>query len=117
MTSAQYEVYARLRALADSPAHIVPGHDPLVLQRYPAASKALEGIAARLDRRTPKRCIAASLTRVIRAPSIDRHGTKPETHPRGRNPMLTPLKTALAFATAAGCAAAAHAQQPAAPAV
>ena len=28
---------------------IVPGHDPLVMQRYPAASKALEGIAVRLD--------------------------------------------------------------------
>jgi glyoxylase-like metal-dependent hydrolase (beta-lactamase superfamily II) len=41
--------YARLRALADSPAHIIPGHDPLVMQRYPAPAKALEGIAARLD--------------------------------------------------------------------
>jgi glyoxylase-like metal-dependent hydrolase (beta-lactamase superfamily II) len=41
--------YDRLRALADSPAHIIPGHDPLVLERYPAPSKALEGIAARLD--------------------------------------------------------------------
>ena len=41
--------YARLRARADSPAHIIPGHDPLVMQRYPAPSKALEGIAARLD--------------------------------------------------------------------
>jgi glyoxylase-like metal-dependent hydrolase (beta-lactamase superfamily II) len=41
--------YAKLRRLADSPAHIVPGHDPLVMQRYPAPSKALEGIAARLD--------------------------------------------------------------------
>ncbi|OWT53742.1 N-acyl homoserine lactonase family protein [Candidimonas nitroreducens] len=28
--------YARLYAAADSPEHIVPGHDPLVLQRYPA---------------------------------------------------------------------------------
>ncbi|MEW6688046.1 MAG: N-acyl homoserine lactonase family protein [Pseudomonadota bacterium] len=43
------EGYARLRALADSPGHIVPGHDPLVLERYPAPSKALEGIVARLD--------------------------------------------------------------------
>jgi glyoxylase-like metal-dependent hydrolase (beta-lactamase superfamily II) len=41
--------YSKLRALADSPAHIVPGHDPLVMQRYPAPSKALEGIAVRLD--------------------------------------------------------------------
>jgi glyoxylase-like metal-dependent hydrolase (beta-lactamase superfamily II) len=41
--------YARMRALADSPAHIIPGHDPLVMQRYPAPSTALEGIAVRLD--------------------------------------------------------------------
>jgi hypothetical protein len=38
-----------LRALADSADHVVPGHDPLVLERYPAASKELKGIVARLD--------------------------------------------------------------------
>jgi len=43
------EGYARLRALADSPAHIIPGHDPLVLERYPAPTASLEGIVARLD--------------------------------------------------------------------
>ena len=43
------EGYERLRALADSPAHIIPGHDPLVLERYPAPSAALQGIVARLD--------------------------------------------------------------------
>jgi glyoxylase-like metal-dependent hydrolase (beta-lactamase superfamily II) len=43
------EGYARLRALADSPAHIVPGHDPLVLERYPAPERSLHGIVARLD--------------------------------------------------------------------
>jgi hypothetical protein len=43
------EGYARLRALADSPGHIIPGHDPLVLERYPAPSSALQGIVARLD--------------------------------------------------------------------
>jgi len=43
------EGYARLRALADTPAHIIPGHDPLVLSRYPAPSKDLEGIVVRLD--------------------------------------------------------------------
>jgi len=43
------EGYARLRRLAASPKHIIPGHDPLVMQRYPAASKQLEGIAVRLD--------------------------------------------------------------------
>lgn len=41
--------YARLRQLADSEKHIVPGHDPLVMQRYPAASKELDGIVVRLD--------------------------------------------------------------------
>ena len=43
------EGYARLRALADSPAHIIPGHDPLVLERYPVPAPALQGVAARLD--------------------------------------------------------------------
>jgi glyoxylase-like metal-dependent hydrolase (beta-lactamase superfamily II) len=41
--------YERLRSLAASPAHVIPGHDPLVMQRYPAPAKALEGIAVRLD--------------------------------------------------------------------
>ena len=41
--------YRRLRELADSPAHIIPGHDPLVLQRYPAPSPDMQGIVARLD--------------------------------------------------------------------
>jgi glyoxylase-like metal-dependent hydrolase (beta-lactamase superfamily II) len=43
------EGYRKARALADSPDHIIPGHDPLVLQRYPAASADLEGWVARLD--------------------------------------------------------------------
>jgi glyoxylase-like metal-dependent hydrolase (beta-lactamase superfamily II) len=41
--------YGRLRELAQSPGHVIPGHDPLVLQRYPAPSSELEGIVARLD--------------------------------------------------------------------
>jgi len=41
--------WAKLRALAESPEHIIPGHDPEVLARYPAPSDALRGIAARLD--------------------------------------------------------------------
>ena len=41
--------WERVRELADSPAHIVPGHDPLVLERYPAVSSDLDGIAIRLD--------------------------------------------------------------------
>ena len=43
------EGYARLHRLAESPRHIVPGHDPLVMQRYPVAAPGLEGIAVRLD--------------------------------------------------------------------
>ena len=41
--------WRKVLALADSPAHVVPGHDPLVLERYPAPSEALKGIVARLD--------------------------------------------------------------------
>ena len=36
------EGYRKLTSLAESPAHIVPGHDPLVFKRYPAASRDLE---------------------------------------------------------------------------
>ncbi|MGP1613765.1 MAG: N-acyl homoserine lactonase family protein, partial [Pollutimonas bauzanensis] len=41
--------YRKLRALAQSPRHIIPGHDPLVMRRYPAACAQLDGIVARLD--------------------------------------------------------------------
>jgi len=43
------ESHRKLRALAPDNAHIVPGHDPDVLQRYPAPRPELEGIVARLD--------------------------------------------------------------------
>ncbi len=43
------EGHRRLRELADSPQHVIPGHDPLVLVRYPAPSPATQGIVARLD--------------------------------------------------------------------
>jgi glyoxylase-like metal-dependent hydrolase (beta-lactamase superfamily II) len=43
-----YGAFDLVRSLADSPAHIVPGHDPLVMERFPAARKGLEGIAARI---------------------------------------------------------------------
>jgi glyoxylase-like metal-dependent hydrolase (beta-lactamase superfamily II) len=43
------EGYRKLTSLAESPSHIVPGHDPLVFKRYPAASRDLEGVAVRLD--------------------------------------------------------------------
>jgi glyoxylase-like metal-dependent hydrolase (beta-lactamase superfamily II) len=41
--------YDRLRALAASPRHIVPGHDPLVMARYAAPDDRLSGIVVRLD--------------------------------------------------------------------
>ena len=43
------EGYDKLRRLAASSKHIIPGHDPLVMTRYPPVSKELEGIAVRLD--------------------------------------------------------------------
>jgi glyoxylase-like metal-dependent hydrolase (beta-lactamase superfamily II) len=39
----------KLRRLVSTPAHIVPGHDPLVMQRYPAAAPNLANIVVRLD--------------------------------------------------------------------
>lgn len=38
-----------LGVLADSPKHIIPGHDPLVMTRYPTVSKETDGIAIRVD--------------------------------------------------------------------
>jgi glyoxylase-like metal-dependent hydrolase (beta-lactamase superfamily II) len=46
---AMVEGYRRLRELADDPRCVVPGHDPLVMQRYAAAGPGLEGVAVRLD--------------------------------------------------------------------
>jgi glyoxylase-like metal-dependent hydrolase (beta-lactamase superfamily II) len=46
---ATLEGYATMRRLASRPDNIIPGHDPLVLQRYPAAKPELEGIVVRLD--------------------------------------------------------------------
>jgi glyoxylase-like metal-dependent hydrolase (beta-lactamase superfamily II) len=43
------DAYDALRAAAPSPQHIVPGHDPLVMRRYPAPSPSLEGLVVRLD--------------------------------------------------------------------
>jgi len=43
------EGYGKLRKLSSSLAHIVPGHDTLVIQRYPAARPGLEEVAMRLD--------------------------------------------------------------------
>jgi glyoxylase-like metal-dependent hydrolase (beta-lactamase superfamily II) len=43
------EGYRRAYALASSPDHVIPGHDPLVLTKYPAASAEHKGWIARLD--------------------------------------------------------------------
>jgi glyoxylase-like metal-dependent hydrolase (beta-lactamase superfamily II) len=43
------EAYKIVNRLASSPDHIIPGHDPLVMTRYPAARPELDGIVARLD--------------------------------------------------------------------
>lgn len=41
--------FGKLRGLAETPEHIIPGHDPLVMSRYPCPDPKLEGIAVRLD--------------------------------------------------------------------
>jgi hypothetical protein len=43
------EGYAKLQKLASSPGHVIPGHDPLVLARYPVVKPGLDGWAVRLD--------------------------------------------------------------------
>lgn len=43
------EGYELLYRLADSPEHIIPGHDPLVMKYYPAPKPELGGIVVRLD--------------------------------------------------------------------
>ncbi|HJT87820.1 MAG TPA: N-acyl homoserine lactonase family protein [Bryobacteraceae bacterium] len=43
------EGYKLLYRLADSPAHIVPGHDPLVMKYYPAVRADMARIVVRLD--------------------------------------------------------------------
>jgi glyoxylase-like metal-dependent hydrolase (beta-lactamase superfamily II) len=41
--------YTRLEALATSRKHVIPGHDPLVLTRYPAWKPETQGLVHRLD--------------------------------------------------------------------
>jgi hypothetical protein len=43
------DAYDALRVQAPSPQHIVPGHDPLVMRRYPPPKPELEGLVVRLD--------------------------------------------------------------------
>ena len=42
------EGWQRIQGLAESPTHVIPGHDPQVLLRYPAPSSELAGIVATL---------------------------------------------------------------------
>jgi glyoxylase-like metal-dependent hydrolase (beta-lactamase superfamily II) len=43
-----YGAFDLVRSLADSPNHVVPGHDPLVMRRFPLAKEGLEGVAVRI---------------------------------------------------------------------
>ena len=43
------EGYDTLKKLAESPSHVIPGHDPRVLLEYPAARPGLENWIVRLD--------------------------------------------------------------------
>jgi glyoxylase-like metal-dependent hydrolase (beta-lactamase superfamily II) len=43
------EGWRRAQSLAESPGHVIPGHDPLVMARYPAPATPLQGVVARLD--------------------------------------------------------------------
>lgn len=47
------EGHRRVLALADSPDHVIPGHDPLVMAKYPAYSAETDGWVVSLDK-TPK---------------------------------------------------------------
>ena len=41
--------YETMKRMASAPNAIIPGHDPLVTARYPAAAPGLEGVVMRLD--------------------------------------------------------------------
>jgi glyoxylase-like metal-dependent hydrolase (beta-lactamase superfamily II) len=43
------EGFQTLKKLATSPKHIIPGHDPLVMERYPVARPGMEDWIVRLD--------------------------------------------------------------------
>ena len=43
-----YGAFDLVRSLADSRDHVVPGHDPLVMDRFPPAGEGLEGVAVRI---------------------------------------------------------------------
>jgi hypothetical protein len=48
-TSDSIDSFRKIERLATSPRHIIPGHDPLVMQRYRAPSPSLQGVVVRLD--------------------------------------------------------------------
>lgn len=43
-----YDAFDLVRSPASSPDRVVPGQDPLVVERYPAARKDLDGVVARI---------------------------------------------------------------------
>jgi glyoxylase-like metal-dependent hydrolase (beta-lactamase superfamily II) len=47
--TAMVDGWRRLKSLASAPQHVVPGHDPLVMQRYRAPDASMEGTVVRLD--------------------------------------------------------------------
>lgn len=47
--AAMFDAFRKIERLADSPHHIIPGHDPLVMHNYSAASPSLQDIVVRLD--------------------------------------------------------------------
>lgn len=51
MSAACWKATAACVELADAPELVVPGHDPLVMQRYAAPEPELKGIVVCLDER------------------------------------------------------------------
>ena len=47
--AAMVDGWRRLKSLASAPQHVVPGHDPLVMQRYAAPDPSMQGTVVRLD--------------------------------------------------------------------
>jgi glyoxylase-like metal-dependent hydrolase (beta-lactamase superfamily II) len=47
--AAMMDSFRKIERLATTSHHIIPGHDPLVMQRYAAPSAALQDIVVRLD--------------------------------------------------------------------
>jgi glyoxylase-like metal-dependent hydrolase (beta-lactamase superfamily II) len=51
--AAYLDAFATIEALADSPQHVIPGHDPKVLSLYPAASAGIvDAVRVDLDPRS-----------------------------------------------------------------